>query len=128
MKKLIVITTILIALLCVAVSESVLSTIFYDEMKTELIAVNEFLSSGEENKESALDGVERILSEWNKHKNFVMMFANHATVRSIEEKLVALRSYLSDDGFDDARAYTEMLIALAEDMRDDTHLSWSNIF
>lgn len=128
MKKLIVITTILIALLCVAVSESVLSTIFYDEMKTELIAVNEFLSSGEENKESALDGVERILSKWNKHKKFVMMFANHATVRSVEEKLVALRSYLSDDGFDDARAYTEMLIALAEDMCDDTHLSWSNIF
>lgn len=128
MKKLIVITTILIALLCVAVSESVLSTIIYDEMKTELIAVNEFLSSGEENKESALDGVERILSEWNKRKNFVMMFANHATIRSIVEKLVALRSYLSDDGFDDARAYTEMLIALAEDMRDDTHLSWSNIF
>lgn len=128
MKKLIIITIILVLLLCAAVTESVLSTVFYDEIKSELIVVNDFLLPEEENKTSALDGVENILSKWNKHKGFVMMFANHATVRSVEEKLVALKSYLSDDGFDDARAYTEMLIALAEDMRDDTHLSWSNIF
>ncbi len=95
MKRLIIILCLFVTVLGAGIAEFVYADSFFDKAITKL---EYFADSLYQNKEQTdnpetIERVEQFEKYWQKHENNLMLFINHATVRSIQEKISMLVEY-----------------------------------
>ena len=130
MKRMIIVSILIVAVVGAGIVESIFSTKIFSEFESELIV----LEQGVDEKKSNISvsdnivKVDAIISKWNGVKDIVIMFSNHAVVRSFEEKLYALQSSVKTGEFVNAKEYLMLSRALARDLIDETYLHIGNLF
>ena len=120
MKKFISIIVILAVMLGAGIAEITLSSGLFKELNAQLLEVNASLKVNEQNPANADTAA--------KSKKLALMFSNHSIMRSLDEKLVSLKSWIECGGYEDARALCEVSIELTEDLIDETYPVITNLF
>ena len=130
MKRMIIVSILIVAVVGAGIVESIFSTKIFSEFESELIVLEQGVDENKSNI-SVSDNivkVDAIISKWNGVKDIVIMFSNHAVVRSFEEKLYALQSSVKTGEFVNAKEYLMLSRALARDLIDETYLHIGNLF
>ncbi|GEM_PF-1050855 len=130
MKKFISIIIILAIMLGSGIAEITLSSRLFKELNAQLCEVNVSLKANEQNPANpdTIAKMDSIMEKWEKSKELALMFSNHSIMRSLDEKLVSLKSWIECGGYEDARALCEVSIELTEDLIDETYPVITNLF
>ena len=130
MKKFISIIVILAVILGAGIAEITLSSGLFKELNAQLLEVNASLKVNEQNPANADTAakMDSVMEKWEKSKKLALMFSNHSIMRSLDEKLVSLKSWIECGGYEDARALCEVSIELTEDLIDETYPVITNLF
>ncbi len=128
MKKLVCIIVIMLLILGASITENILSTKYYTNIRDELEVIDEYLMSDnyQESKPIVTKKMNTLQENWNKRQHLIMAFSNHAVIRTLDEKLICIKAWIDNDKFDNAHEFCVTAIELTEDMIDDTHLTLSN--
>ncbi|MBR6773866.1 MAG: hypothetical protein IKM16_04280, partial [Clostridia bacterium] len=87
MKRLIIISLVILFVVALGVVESVYSTSLFENLESKLSVIDKCLDDDKENidAESIVKKVNELINEWDGVRNVVITFSNHAIVRSLEE-------------------------------------------
>ena len=61
-------------------------------------------------------------------KRFLLVFNNHTTVRSLDEKIVAMYSSVVEGRYNESMEYSATALSLCRDLIDETHPIFTNLF
>lgn len=130
MKKMICILVITLLTVGAGVAESVVSANLYRELNAELVDLRASIIAheGELDNAETLEKIDAVLARWERSRDYVLLSSNHTVARSLDEKLVSLRSWLQCNGYEDARMLCDLSVMLTEDLIDETYPIISNLF
>lgn len=129
MKKLICICIITAIVLSAGIVESVLASRYFNGVARSLEDLSVSLTQiGEDDLSALEDKSGEIVERWKKYDNLLLTTVNHNTLKSFEDKLVSLHSWIKADGYGDALALCESAKVLADDLAAESKPSLSNMF
>lgn len=132
-----------LALLTEQANNSMVICSEYKKQEEQIMqAANRKTASEAENNLSAadvralLDGAENEAEErlktleeyWQRHKNVALILGNHTVVKAVDERIISLRQQTDISAWEDACVMSAVLKAYFEDLKDDNHITLSNLF
>lgn len=130
MKKLVVISILMAIMVGLSVFEIIKSTQIFSSLADKIEVLRFSVEQNEEkvDNESTLEIANAIKSEWEENKRVLLVFNNHSTVRSLDEKIVAMLSSVENGKFTESMEYSATALSLCQDLVDETHPIISNLF
>lgn len=129
MKRMIIVSVFLAAIVGLGIAESVISSSLYRRLSAQ---ISEFEAIVRENPDDFSDGkalkkAEEFIAEWEKWRSFARMTSNHSTVRGFEDRLYTMRAYAECGGYEDSIAYAVSARELADDLAVETYVLLPNL-
>ena len=130
MKKLIVISIIISCFIALSIFEIIRSTNVFSSLANDITILRESVSANENfvDNEQTISLSNKVMDRWNSEKRFLLVFNNHATVRSLDEKIVAMHSSVENGKFNESMEYSATALSLCNDLIDETHPIVANLF
>jgi hypothetical protein len=75
-----------------------------------------------------LELCEKAAADWEQNKRILSSITNHNIIRYIDEKFIALLEQVRRANVDDASVTVKVLMGYVEDLREESHPVWDNIF
>ena len=117
MKKLIIVSVILIVLVCVGICECIISYHTYTQIlnhSDELLCV---LKESEIHKDKAEMPYLEIKEKWSEYKKIALIFSNHAAIKDFTQKLNTVEGYIEKFNKEECYVAVLTLKATAEFLR-----------
>ena len=130
MKRFICVAVLMAAVLGLGIAEIVHGTRLFGDMSERLVDLEESirLNEGAIDNPDTKEKLDGVLEKWEKSRNYVLLSSNHAIARSLDEKLVSLKSWIECNGYEDARMLCLVSLALTRDLIDETYPIPANLF
>ena len=130
MKKLIVISVLMAVMIAVSIFEIINSTSIFSSMAQDIETLRISVEQNENkvDNESTLKIAKSVENKWENNKRILLVFNNHATVRTLDEKIVAMLSSVENGKFNESMEYSATALSLCKDLVDETHPIISNLF
>lgn len=148
MKKLIIALIVFLAMIGAAIFEIVYTTDTFDELAKLSAAVNERAAvcveykqaeersgedfpAAEQSKKAESDAknsINELHGYWQKRRGGALILGNHTVVKSVEEKLASLLEQSNISAWEDASVTAAVLREYFYDLKDDNHLTLTNLF
>ena len=130
MKKLVIISVITAIMIALSIVEIVRCTQIFASIEDTIIAIRVGAKANEPNtdNEQMLDLAYELEDIWTQNKNFLLIFNNHSTVRTLDEKIVATLSSIRENRYPETMEYSATALSLCQDLKDESHPSVTNLF
>lgn len=130
MKRFIIISIVLAVVLSLGVVESLYCTHLFDDLESRLLDIESSLDDDKENisNDNNVQKINDLIKTWDVSHDVTITFTNHAIMRSLEEKLYALKSSIETNEYVNAKEYVTLARALSRDLIDETHITLGNLF
>lgn len=76
----------------------------------------------------ANESLEAVQTYWAKNRTLALVLGNHTIVKSVEEKLTSLQQQTQIQAWEDASVLSAVLKAYFDDLKDDNHITLTNLF
>lgn len=111
-----------------AIWEILYTTKVYEEIHSELVAVQESFSRHEDvYNEESLALTNEVYETWQKSKETLFCLGNHNVLRTIDEKIVSLKAMVDTNYTDDAKIMLEVTLELIEAIQNDAVPNATNL-
>ena len=129
MKRMIIISALLAAIIALGVAESVISSSLYRRLSVTIGEVEAIVrENGDDFSDGkALEKANEALKEWENWRSYARMTSNHSTVRGFEDRLYSVRAYVECGSYEDAVAYAATARELADDLAVETYVLLPNL-
>ena len=128
MKRMIIISALLAAVVAFGIAETAISSSLYGRIA---VMAGEVESAVNENPDFtddvALTKAAEVIKEWERWRSYARMTSNHSTVRGLEDRLYALYAYVGCRSYEDSIAYAATARELAEDLAVETYVLLPNL-
>ena len=117
-------------LIGLSIFEIIKSTTVFNSLADDLGVLRESVASNENavDNEQTVALANDVISKWNEEKRFLLVFNNHTTVRSLDEKIVAMYSSVVEGRYNESMEYSATALSLCRDLIDETHPIFTNLF
>ena len=127
MKKLIIISIILLALIGLGIYESIVSYKVYTEILTQCDVIEAIIKEENFDNTKTNEKIKVISKKWVKHKEIAMVFSNHTAIKDFTQKLNTLTAYLEEGDKKESLSALYTLKVTAEFLLRETVPSLENI-
>ena len=113
-----------------SIFEIVKSSSVFSSLATDLKILRQSVQENENavDNEQTIQLADKIIEKWNGEKQFLLVFNNHSTVRSLDEKIVAMHSSVIEGRYNESMEYSATALSFCEDLIDETHPIVTNLF
>lgn len=105
-----------------AVVEMMLGRQVYGKIEEDATALSIKLEGKRDNvmnDEELIRMSDDIIEYWSNYYSFLMMFSNHTTLKSFNDKIYSIKAYLLVDSAEDAYATAISVMIVAKDLKDE---------
>lgn len=126
MRKLLVISLLMAAILSLATVEGTMAVNYFNEIADRLDAVSVMLENG--NYDEAKNELSDTRTSWENDRTMIYLISNHTVIRTFYERVVTADVYVESGDTADAVSNLTAAAYLARELAEDLKIDIHNIF